>query len=74
MNIETVGKLVVVILVLLVVVIATIIGKLIIDKQFQNSISQAKLALTSGIEKKDGKDVCYVVVSNRSFSNVVLKS
>lgn len=74
MNVETVGKLVVVLLILVIIAIVTILVKLIMDKQFQNSISQAKLALTSGIEKRDGKDYCYMVISNRSFSNVIVES
>lgn len=74
MDIEMVGKLVVVLLMLVIIMIVTILVKLIIDMKFQNSISQAKLALTSGIEKIDGKDYCYIIVSNRSFSNVIVES
>lgn len=74
MEIADVGRLVIVILIILILVTIGFVYKIITDKIFQNSISQKKLIISSGIEKKEDGDYCYINVSNRSFSNIVLAS
>lgn len=73
-DLDQLGNNILVIIIILGIFIIGFIYKAIVDKMFQNSLSQSKLGLSSGIENKDGKDVCYLYVSNKSFSSVIIES